>query len=272
MVYRRDSTEDGIDTQVTLDDGAKVTYTLSGKGRPVVLLHCWAGNRRFWSEQLKVLSQSHKVLALDFPGHGESDVPEENLTVEKLAEDVHEVMQKLQLSPAVVAGHSMGGMVAQQLYISHSEDVSGLILVATIGSGLNVNLVSVRILKEAPQKGYRNSFLSHFNSWFMSQSDPRHLKWIREQMLSTPEKVAMSLAASLQKFDLRRHLPHVHVPTLVICAGGDASTTPADCSALAEWIPDAALVMVPATGHFVQIENPEAVNQAVGKFLKGHNL
>jgi len=262
-----------MDAHVTLEDGARIVYTLSGKGQPIVLLHCWNGNRSFWSEQISFLSQSYKVLALDFPGHGKSAVPEESLTVKKLADAVHEVMYKLHLSPAVVVGHSMGGMVAQQLCVSCSEDVRGLVLVATHGVILNVvEPIAIKILRGALEKGYRNAFMSHFDAWFATQSNPKHLTWVREQMLKTTEKVAMDLAISMQQFDLSADLPHVHVPTLVICGGEDKSATPERCSVLAEWIPKAQLVMVPKTGHFVQIENPQAVNRALGEFLGGHNL
>ena len=95
-------------------NGARLAHSLSGDGPAVVLLHGWMCSRRFWREQVPLLSRPNRVLALDFRGHGKSEVSEGGYTIEQLAEDVHAVMRALNATPAVLVGHFMGGMVAQQ--------------------------------------------------------------------------------------------------------------------------------------------------------------
>lgn len=262
---------------ITLHDGAKITYSLSGQGNPIILLHCWTGNHNFWSNQIEVFSRNYTVMAPDLRGHGESDVPKEDITIEKLSEDVHEVISKLGLGPAMVIGHSMGGIIAQYLSLYHDEDVSAMVLVATLCTGLTTNmetrnLISGKIMKDTPRLGYKNAFSKHFDEWFKSMSDTTHLSWIKEQMLKTPEKIALDLVKGILNVNLREQLHRVKVPTLVIGGESDTSTTPAVCREIADGIKDSELVLIPGVGHFPLIENPKTVNKYITGFLQEHGF
>ena len=199
-------------------DGVNIAYTLNGSGPPVVLLHGWTCNRLFWREQTSFLARDHCVLAPDFRGHGQSCVPREGYTLERLAEDVHILMHDLGMWPGVIVGHSMGGMVAQQLAASHPEDLSGLVLVATASSDPQGTLLSRRIAAEAPVAGYRTAFLRYFPGWFLPEADPHLVEWAKSEMLRTPESVALSLVRAYQDLDFRTRLGEIRTPTLVIGA------------------------------------------------------
>ena len=255
-----------VNNHITID-GVRIAYSLSGTGPPVVLLHGWACHRRFWDEQVRALSQSHTVLAPDFRGHGESETPEGGYTLERLAEDVHDVMSALEMRPAAVVGHSMGGMVAQQLAVTHSENLSALALVATAAADPERQLISVRISSEATEVGYRTALERHLPGWFSQDADPEMFEWVKSQMMKTPERVALSLVDDYKDLDLRADLPGVRVPVLVIAAASDASTVPARSEEIARLIPGARLVVISVAGHFVQLERPAEVNSALRKFL-----
>ena len=253
-------------------DGVSISYTLIGSGPPVVLLHGWTCNRLFWREQVPFLARDHRVLAPDFRGHGQSEVPDEGYTLERLAEDVHIVMRDLKMSPAVIVGHSMGGMVAQQLAASHGEDVSGLVLMATAAADPEGTLLSKRIAAEAPREGYRAAFLRYFPQWFIPEADPDLLEWVKSQMIRTPEPVSLGLVRSYQDLDLRPGLREVRVPSLVIGATGDVSAPPLRSQELARLITGARLVVIDGVGHFVQLERPAEVNGALAEYLSQHAL
>lgn len=259
-----------MDAYFSLNDDTKIAYTLSGRGPFVVLPHCWAGNRRFWKEQIPFLQKNHTVLALDFRGHGKSDVPGGGYTLEQLAEDAHQVMQGVAVGLAAVVGHSMGGMVAQQLYIRHSNDVSCLILIATTSADPDDNLTSKRVKDATPQIGYENAFRQHTSAWFTPQSDPDLVKWLYSQMLRTPQEATLALVESFRRLDFRSELPTFHVPTLVIGAEGDGTTPPIRSEEMAKLIPGARLIVIDRVGHFGQFESTKEVNQAIGDFLSKH--
>lgn len=252
-------------------DGVNLAYTLSGNGPTIVLLHGWMCNRKFWKEQIQFLSKTHQILAPDFRGHGDSDTPEGGYTIEQLADDVCNVMKTLGISQAVVAGHSMGGMVAQQLCVSHIEYVSGLILVTTIAADLEDQLISKRIEADTTRLGFRNAFLRYFNGWFGPGTDLNIVRWVRDQMLYTSENVSLNLVRSYRRFDLRAHLLNFCIPTLVIGTACDASAVPVESRTLVELIPEAQLVMIEKSGHFPMLETPQAFNKALKEFLSSHS-
>ena len=260
-----------MDGRVTVA-GADIAYTIRGSGRAVVLLHGWTCNRRFWREQIAALQHDHRPLPLDFRGHGDSGVPDCGYTLERLAEDVHEVVERLAVGPAVIVGHSMGGMVAQQLAIYHPEDLSGLVLITTVAADPDASLISRRITAEAVAVDYRTAFLRHFPAWFPEGADPDLVEWTKSEMLRTPERVAVSLVRAYQDLDFRPRLRDLRVPTLVIGARGDSSTPVDRSREIAYLVPGATLAVIEGAGHFVQLERPREVNRAILKFLSEHGL
>ncbi len=253
-------------------DGVKIAYTLSGEGKSIALLHGWMCNRTFWKEQIEFLSKTHRVLAPDFRGHGGSGSPEVGYTMERLAEDVYNLLMELGLKKVVVVGHSMGGMVAQQLCVQHMECVSGLILVTTIAADVEDQLISKRIEAESGTMGFREAFMQYFDGWFGTETDRRVVDGVRKKMLQTPEHVGLSLVHSYRRFDLRVHLPTFRMPTLVVGAGADASAVPVESQMLADLIPGARLAMIERCGHFPMVEMPQALNQLLGEFLETNGL
>lgn len=260
-----------VDSHITVD-GVRIAYSLSGNGPPVVLLHGWACNRRFWDEQVRSLSKTHRVLAPDFRGHGESEAPEDGYTLKRLAGDVHAVMSALEMRPAAVIGHSMGGMVVQQLAATHPRDLSALALVATAAADPERQLISGRIASEAVVDGYRTTLERYFPGWFSQDADPEMKEWVRFRMLMTPERVALGLADDYKDLDFRGDLPRINVPALVIGAASDGSAVPARSEEIARLIPRARLVVISGAGHFVQLERPVEVNAAIGEFLTENGL
>jgi pimeloyl-ACP methyl ester carboxylesterase len=252
-------------------DGIKIAYTLSGNGPAIVLLHGWMCNRTFWKEQIHFLSKEHKVLAPDFRGHGNSDIPEGGYTIEQLSEDLAKIMNGLAINQAVVVGHSMGGMVAQQFCVNNREYVSGLILAATIAADLEDQLISKLIMADTPLLGFRDAFLRYFKHWFSPDTDPHIVQWIKDQMLRTPEQVGLSLVRSYFRFDLRADLPSLSMPTLIIGAAADGSALPVESKTLADVIPDAHFEIIEGSGHFPMLESPKAFNCKLKEYLKIYN-
>ena len=247
--------------------GVRLAYSLEGTGPAIALLHGWLCNRTFWREQAPALSADHRVLGLDFRGHGESEVPESGYSLEVLAHDVHAVIEELRLGPAVVVGHSMGGMVAQQIAVSHPEDLAGLVLVTTTAAAAEDVLISKRIIADADELGYKSALLRHYPDWFPPTANDDLVEWVTGQMLGTPEHVARSLVAAYGDTDFRDRLPLIRTPTLVIGATSDVSTPASRSRELARLIPAASLEVIEGAGHFVQLERPHQVNRAIRRFL-----
>lgn len=190
----------------------------------------------------------------------------------RLADDVSAVIENLGIDRAVLIGHSMGGMVAQEFCKNFSRSVSGLVLVTPIAADLQNRLISKRIEKDNMSLGFRVAFLNHFNGWFAVQTDPAIVDWVREEMLKTPENVGLKLMRAYSRFDLREHLPDFRMPCLVIGARDDTSAVPAEPQTLAGLIPGSGLVMIDACGHFSMLEKPEEFENLLDEFFSQNRL
>ncbi len=89
--------------------GIELAWEEEGQGLPVVLLHAFPLNRKMWEAQRQALSSRYRVITPDFRGHGESNLPEEDSTMDRLAEDVRGLLEELKLERVVLGGLSMGG-------------------------------------------------------------------------------------------------------------------------------------------------------------------
>ena len=260
-----------ISNDITVNN-IRISYSATGSGTPIILLHGWACNQQFWKNQLYSLSKKHQVLTPDFRGHGLSEKSEEGCNIANLAEDIHVMIENLDIRPAVIIGHSMGGMVAQQLAITHPHDFSALGLIATAASDPEHQLISVRIYDETSEIGYHAALTRHFPAWFSENATSDMKDWIRVQMMKTSERVALAMINDYRNLDYRDELSKIRIPTLVIGASSDTSTTVTRSKEIADLIPEAKFVAIAGSGHFVQLEQPTKINQEINIFLTEHSL
>jgi pimeloyl-ACP methyl ester carboxylesterase len=133
--------DDVVHRSLPVRDGGEVHLVELGEGPAVVLLHGANLSAEVWSYQLRDLCGKHRVIALDLRGHGRSVAGAEDVTISAMAEDVAELLVALDLDDALVAGHSMGGMVCLRLLRRHPEMLGGEIgAVALISTSAGLGL------------------------------------------------------------------------------------------------------------------------------------
>ena len=129
--------DDVVHRVFVMRDGGESHLIESGDGPPLLLLHGASLSAEVWSYQLRDLALSHRVIALDLRGHGRSTAGVEGVTISAMARDVAEVLAALDLEHAVLAGHSMGGMVCLRLTRRHPDllgtRIGAIALIATSG-------------------------------------------------------------------------------------------------------------------------------------------
>jgi len=106
----------------------EIVYEINGSGPVLVLLHGFLESKEIWDEFTVLLKNDFKVISIDLPGHGESDLVSESHSMQIMAGAVSEVLAVEKVTELVVAGHSMGGYVALQFGLDHSEMLKGLVL------------------------------------------------------------------------------------------------------------------------------------------------
>ncbi len=250
-------------------NGVRLAYTQCGQGADVVFLHGWMCNRAFWQRQCRELAgRNFRCTAVDFRGHGDSEAPTGGYSIEQLAGDLSAMMATLGIGPAVIVGHSMGGMVAQHFCLEQPQQIAALVLVATIASDREDRLISKRITSDARRAGFSPAFDRHFDAWFAPGAPHSLRAWVKRQMRSTPDDLGLQLVGAYSRFDLTRRLGEIRRPTLVIGTRSDDSAPPGQSRRLAELIPGARLALIEDCGHFPMLEKPESLSRALLHFLE----
>jgi pimeloyl-ACP methyl ester carboxylesterase len=242
-------------------DGQPLHYAETGAGAlALVLVHGAGGNHLVWTRQLEGLADAARVIALDLPGHGASG-GDGCRTVADYAEAVRRFLVALG-APAVLGGHSLGGAIAQMVALSAPGLLRGIALVGT-GARLRVVPKLFDLMREDHAAGV--AFVNG-QGWSPS-SPPALVEGGRRAMLATRAAVTVGDFTACDGFDVMARLGEIAVPALVIAGEDDRLTPPRYAEHLAAAIPGARLVRVPAAGHYMMIEQPDAVNAALRDFL-----
>jgi pimeloyl-ACP methyl ester carboxylesterase len=271
----------------TLRDGTQLSYLESGRGRPVVMIPGWSQTASMFNDQLIALSENYHVIAVDMRGHGESDKPAHGYRIARLASDLHELLNGLELKEATLVGHSMGCSVIWShwdLYGKHRTH--SMILVdqapcTTFGTNWTDAqkaeagaIFSPQALQETAEAlagpGGDRVTAGLINDMFFTKTYPNEkLEFALTQNLKFPRAQAAALLVDHCMQDWRDTIPRISVPTLVV--GGEASFfNPQSQRWIASKIRGAKVEIFGADeggSHFMFMENPARFNRVALNFL-----
>ena len=164
-------------------NGVRLHYLVAGEGDAVVLLHGFAENSHMWLPLMKELAKTHRVIAPDLRGFGQSDKPAEGYTKTAMAQDIHALVQSLKLPSIKLVGHDIGLMVAYAYAAQYPTEVSRIVLMDAFLPGVG-NWKDVWLLRDlwhfhfygktplALVKGRERTYLEHF--WNDFAANPAH--------------------------------------------------------------------------------------------------
>jgi pimeloyl-ACP methyl ester carboxylesterase len=252
-------------------NGTELHYRDSGHSKDVVLLlHAFPLHSGMWARQIAHLEKRHRVVALDYRGLGRSAVPPEAWTMELLAQDVRALLQHLRIERAGVAGLSMGGYLAFELYRQQPGLFRGLALCDTrAGADTDEGKANrEKFARTAIERGLGWVADEMIPKLLKAQPDPAAVKEVRSLVTGgTPAGVAAAQRAMAGRPDSTATLAAVSCPVLVVVGEEDALTPPAEAEKMAATAKGARLVRIPGAGHLPCIENPEPFNRALAEFL-----
>jgi non-heme chloroperoxidase len=254
--------------------GVSLRYDRAGSGPAVLLIHGWTLNRTVWERQVVALRDRHTVITVDVRGHGESSHPRTGYTIPALAGDLEHLVRALNVPRIAVVGWSMGGVIAMQLAQQLGTRLSALALVGTTAGGLadpknplappESEWTGVRAALEADFRSFVREFAARL---FKAGAASPFFAWAVSQMQKTPVHVASACLDAVFAADLRPALKNISAPTAVLHGRHDAVLGFAGGEEIKKGIKGAELVVFEESGHTPQLEQADAFNAALVKFL-----
>ena len=236
-------------------------WPLNAARSTLVLMHGSGGSAQFWSAQVDGLVEKANTLAIDLPGHGDSQRNGQK-TVAGYAATIIKMLDDIDPPGPIPCGLSLGGAIAQQLLLDHADRFGAGIL---IGTGAKLKVLPA--IFEAIRKDYTGfvQMLSRLSS--SEKSDPAQIQSFRDDLNRCSPDVTYGDFQACDQFDVMARLGDIRVPVLVISAEDDKLTPPKYADYLESAIPHAARAHIAGAGHIAPLEKPQAVNKAIVDFL-----
>ena len=252
-----------------------------GDGPVIVFVHGLGGRWQNWLLTIPAFMGSHRVIALDLPGFGESEMPAEEISIKGYAKAVDALMGELGVSCAVFVGNSMGGFVAAEVALSFHTRVERLVLVSAAG-------LSIEYRNREPLMTLARMWAAGATS-VGARGDavvtrPRLRRGALQLVLRYPERLSPQMTyelvqgagapgfidalEALLSYSYRDQLSRIEIPVLIVWGRNDMLVPRGDAREYEELIgSNARRVMFEDTGHVPMIERPNAFNALVEEFL-----
>ena len=242
---------------------------------PLVFLHGIGGAARAWRGQLEFFRDRYRAIAWDMPGYGGSAALP-TVSIAALADALQDFLQQVGATKSILVGHSIGGMIVQQLLAKNPRIAAAVVLAQT----------SPAFGK--PDGDWQKSFLAArlgpldrgetlvslaptlVKELVGDDPDVTGMELARDCMASVPEATYRATMLALMGFDLRNALKSIAVPTLVLSGAKDNNAPAAMMAKMASHIPSATYVELEGVGHLVNLERPATFNATLDQFLKAN--
>jgi pimeloyl-ACP methyl ester carboxylesterase len=282
---QRTLTVDGQHVNVLDTGGERRGDEASGRGRSdaLLFLHGWSSNWQIFLLNIAAFMGTHRVIALDLPGFGASDMPADGLSIQGYARVVDGVCDALGVERVSVVGNSMGGFIGAELALSYGTRVDRLVLVSAAGLSTE-QLARGPLLLAARLVAAGTPVASRFESSVVRR---RRLRRAAMQfVVRYPEKLSVPLAqelvlsfgkpgfvaglAAIIDYSYRDRLPEIEIPVLIVWGQNDLLVPVADARRYADLIGRNARVEIfEDTGHAPMLERPSRFNALLRAFLAG---
>jgi 3-oxoadipate enol-lactonase len=246
---------------------------------PIVLIHGFPFSSEMWQAQVEALQKRHlRVITYDIRGHGRSDVGDGQYTIELFVDDLMALLDHLNVTKTMLCGFSMGGYIALRAIERSPERFSSLVLCDTT-SHADPNEAkikranSIKMVKNEGVEKYADIFLKTVfaPTSFATRTDM--IEKTRGIILANPKiGICGALLAMAARTDTTEALSKIRVPTLILVGEHDTVTPPGAARDMHDRIPDCRLRIIENAGHMSSLENPDAFNGHLMRFVDEINL
>lgn len=243
------------------------TVAFGSGDRTIVGVGGWIGNWELWQQPFERLSQSHRVIAYDHPGSGETLVDSEALSFEHHVDTVFGVLDAFEVDRCILAGESMGGTTAVAAALREPERFEALVLIDSPMWDFDNEPIRQFI---AGLQSDHAATMSFFVDLCIPEPDSDHLKrWLHRILMRPDADTAVRLLEAMYGIDLRLSLPDLELPALVL--NGELDALPANgverAKETAALLGDAQLSVINGAGHVPTLTRPDEVAAMIHEFV-----
>ncbi len=246
------------------------------ENQSVIFVHAFPLCSRMWDPQAEELKENFRVVVYDFRGFGYSETDTGSLTIDSHVDDLFSIISEMKLNKPVLCGLSMGGYIALRALELNQKMFRAVILCDTRSfdddnSGKIKRAEQIKQIKSGGRKEFDESFLKNTLSqktFEGNEEKQRTVSFIREMMgWQKDDAVTGALLTMAARTDTTEFLENITLPALVV-VGEDDKLTPASPSRLMNAkIRNSSMKIIPEAGHFPNLENTKAFNEAIINFL-----
>jgi pimeloyl-ACP methyl ester carboxylesterase len=260
-----------VQSRFTTLDGARIHYVNYGKGdNALVFIHGWTCNIDAWRDQLPFFAKDYHVIALDLPGHGESDKPQVSYSMDYFARAIDAVLRDAKVKQVVLVGHSMGTPVARQFYRKYPGKVGSIVVVDGVLQPFGDKQMVDNMLAGFRSPQYREVAANMMTMISGPNLQQEARDRIKSSQANTPQHVFVGAMEGMIDPSIWID-DKINVPVLAIMA--KTALLPPDIKQTAHKIaPDLDFRMWDGVGHFLMMEKPTEFNEAVLAFLTQRRL
>jgi pimeloyl-ACP methyl ester carboxylesterase len=266
-------------------DGKAVNYVELGSGPPILFVHGLGGSWQNWLENLLEFARDHRVVAVDLPGFGASEMPGEKISISGYGVFVDRFMERIGMEAATIVGNSMGGFIGAECAIKFPHRVERLVLVAAAGISVEsyprhepllkamyvgesvAQWLTARVVGRSRELAGRPRGRQAI-MWFVT---PRAAdlapELVIEQAKGAGKPGFLPALDALTDYPIRDRLDDIKAPTLCVWGEKDLLVPLKDAKVFDDLIPDSRLVVYEDTGHVPMLERPKRFNADVRGFI-----
>ncbi|WP_176560252.1 alpha/beta fold hydrolase [Brevibacillus dissolubilis] len=250
---------------VTLRDGAKLSYIDKGRGQPILFIHAPGIGSINFSRQ-EPLAHKYRLLIPDLRGHGDSTPAREVFTIRDVADDLHDLIEALQLQDVVLCGYSQGACIALECLLSYPECFSGAILVGGYSEVNNLTLESEYWLAELLSNADTVPlFARGITGTHIADHEERKI-WM-EHFNKTDSQSLHRLYQAGHVFNCTERLREIQTPVLLLYGARDYSMHHYG-EILRDHLPNSELRFVAGAKHQLVTHESEEFNRLIGEFVE----
>ena len=259
--------------EATVGDGTKIHYQIEGRedGPPLIFSNSLGTNLHMWDAQAaEAVGLGFRVIRYDQRGHGKSDAPNGPYSLARLADDVIDLLDQLNITTTAFCGLSMGGMTGIRLGKNHPRRFSRLAL-CNSSTYMPPREMWEQRIEAVTRRGMSAVADGVIERWFtptFRSEHPQNVERIRDMLLKTNPAGYAGCCAAIRDMDERDFLGTIEASALVVIGAHDPATTPDKGHYIAERIPGARAEVLDAA-HLSNIERPKDFNRTVFGFLTG---